>query len=50
MIQNLAETERLSSIKSFELYRQILLKVLRKVGLTFVHFFMDESEQNEADG
>jgi len=36
MLQNLAESKELSSI-FLEIYWQILLKVLIKVGLNFVH-------------
>ena len=38
MVQNLAETERFEFKKSFELYREILLRVLTKVGLNIVLF------------
>jgi hypothetical protein len=37
-VQNLAKTKRLSSKKSFEHYRQILVRVLMKVALNFNHF------------
>jgi hypothetical protein len=34
---------------SFELYRQTLLRVIMKVAKNFVHFGINESEQNSAN-
>ncbi len=36
-VKNLAETERLRSKKYFELYRQILIKFVTNVGISFIH-------------
>jgi hypothetical protein len=36
-VKNLAQTERLRSKKYFELYRQILIKFVTNVGISFIH-------------